>query len=162
MESLLVKALIWASVLGSGLLAGTYFAFSSFIMRALANIDTHEGINAMNAINTTILRSLFMPLFFASTFVSFVMMLLGLWYWGDDGAFELFTAGAIYFFCMFGVTAAKNVPLNDSLGSVDAKSAAGERVWNNYLAVWTRYNAVRAGACLLTFIISIGLLGRVI
>jgi hypothetical protein len=35
-----------ACVLGTGVIAGVFFAFSSFVMRALASVPSHEGLAA--------------------------------------------------------------------------------------------------------------------
>jgi uncharacterized membrane protein len=47
----LVTGLLWISAIGCGLLAGLYFAFSTFVMTALGRIDQAAGIAAMNSIN---------------------------------------------------------------------------------------------------------------
>lgn len=52
-----------AAALGSGLIAGIFFAFSTFIMQAFARLPAEQGIAAMQSINTTILRSPFMVVF---------------------------------------------------------------------------------------------------
>ncbi len=49
----LMDILIFAAVLGSGLVAGIFFAFSSFVMRALGQLRENQGIAAMKAINVT-------------------------------------------------------------------------------------------------------------
>jgi len=41
--------LILASALSSALVAGIFYAFSSFVMPALARIQSSEGIHAMNS-----------------------------------------------------------------------------------------------------------------
>ena len=63
----LVTGLLWFSAIGCGLLAGLYFAFSTFIMTALGRIDQGAGIAAMNSINKVIVQSLFLPVFMGST-----------------------------------------------------------------------------------------------
>ena len=57
-------------LIGCGLIAGLYFAFSAFIMTALGRIGQAAGITAMNAINAVIVQSLFMPLFLGTTVAS--------------------------------------------------------------------------------------------
>ncbi len=44
------------AALGCGLIAGVFFAFSSFVMNALARIQPTQGIAAMQSINITISR----------------------------------------------------------------------------------------------------------
>jgi uncharacterized membrane protein len=74
----LITGLLWFSAVGCGLLAGLYFAFSTFIMTALARIGQVPGIIAMNAINATIVQSLFMPLFLGTTLTSLALAILAL------------------------------------------------------------------------------------
>lgn len=156
MNSVPVMVLVWSSVLGTGLMAGTYFAFSSFIMRAFASMPDNQGMAAMVAINETILRSAFMPLFFISTIVSLLLVIIGLWFWGDPGAFSAFFAGSVYLFGMFGITASENVPMNNKLAEARGGETAPD-VWQLYLIRWTRWNSVRAVASGLAFVISVNL-----
>src|SRR5262245_39879175 len=66
-KQLFISGLLWFCAIGCGLLAGVYFAFSTFIMSALGRIQQTHGISAMNSISSTILGSLFMPFFFGTT-----------------------------------------------------------------------------------------------
>ena len=127
MTELIIKGLLWFSALGAGLIAGIFFAFSTFIMTALGRIDQASGIAAMNAINSTILQSLFMPLFFGTTMTSLALAVTALVRWGQPGALLMLTAGLIYFVGMFLCTALFNVPLNSTLaaaGSVHCRRGA--------------------------------------
>ena len=63
--------------LGCGLMAGVYFAFSTFIMTALGRLDQAASIAAMNAINVDIVRSLFMPLFLGTTVAGAALVVMG-------------------------------------------------------------------------------------
>jgi len=48
----------------------------------------------------------------------------------------------------FLVTMVFNVPRNNALAAVDPASAAGARLWQEYVTGWTAWNHVRAAACL--------------
>lgn len=135
---------LWGAALGSGAMAGLYFAFSTFIMRSLAVLATNKGIEAMQSINKVILESWFMPLFFGTTAVSAALAVVGVARWGAPGSSLLVIGGVVYVLGMFGSTAAFNVPLNDALAAVDSTSAEGAAVWARYLSVWTRWNHARA------------------
>ena len=91
--TLLVTILLWFSALGCGLLAGVYFAFSTFVMTALGQIGQANGVAAMNAINSTILRSLFMPFFFGTTLSSAVLTVVGAVRWGEPGSTPMLVGG---------------------------------------------------------------------
>lgn len=141
--SALASAGLWAVVIGCALMAGMYFAFSTFIMSSLDAIPDAEGIAAMQSINRVILKSSFMPLFFATSVASLLLGVWGVSHWSDAGAHFLVGGGLIYVVGMLGVTAAFNVPLNDALDGVDATTPASVDVWSNYLRDWTRWNHVR-------------------
>jgi uncharacterized membrane protein len=61
-----VALLTLCSALGSGLMAGVFFAFSTFVMRALARRPFAEGIEAMQEINRTVLNPWFLGVFFGT------------------------------------------------------------------------------------------------
>ena len=158
MRQLLTSGLLWFSAIGCGLLAGLYFAFSTFIMTALGRIDQAAGISAMNAINVDIVRSLFMPFFLGTTLSSAVLAGLAIVRWGEAGAVAMLVGGVLYVLGMFVVTMLFNVPLNDALAAVDPDSAAATTLWTRYLSDWTLWNHVRTitstAACAL-FIVAI-------
>ena len=56
---MLVAALVTAAI-GNGLGAGVFFAFSSFVMPALARVTPVVGVHAMQSINITVQRSMFL------------------------------------------------------------------------------------------------------
>ena len=160
MSSSLVTVLLWTAVLSSGLMAGIYFAFSVFIMQAFGKIDTAQSIAAMNAINKTILRSLFMPLFFGSSMVSVLLIIIALAQWDEAGAEMTLMAGAVYFVGMFVCTVLFNVPLNNSLAKLDPNSTEAYHTWSHYLKTWTNWNHLRTVSSLVACILCIWLLSN--
>ena len=154
-----IATLAWLLAICSGLMAGTYFAFSGFIMRSFATLEAPYAVAAMNRINVTILRTAFMPLFFGSTVIALVMAITGVWRWGEAGTGLAVATGLIYTAGMFGVTATANVPLNNALARVRGDEAEAEQIWADYLARWTRWNTVRSVASLVTLVLCFELLG---
>ncbi|MCB2074996.1 MAG: DUF1772 domain-containing protein [Novosphingobium sp.] len=144
---LFVTVLLWFMAVSSGLMAGIYFAFSVFVMRALATLERGEAIRAMNAINAVIVRTAFLPLFFASSLGALALAVIGGLHWGVSGGTTMAQGGAAYFVGMFMVTVGRNVPLNNALAAVDPASDTGAAVWAQYLRQWTRWNHVRTIAC---------------
>ncbi len=47
------------ALLGSALVGGVFFAFSSFVMKALARVPSPEGIAAMQSINVVVINPSF-------------------------------------------------------------------------------------------------------
>ena len=71
-DVIVALALVIAT-LGAGLMAGVYFAFSTFIMRSLDQLGAVQAADAMNAINEVILQPWFMALIFGSTLLYAVL-----------------------------------------------------------------------------------------
>lgn len=159
MSSASITIILWAAALGSGLMAGVYFAFSGFIMKSFGNIETPHSVAAMNAINKTILRSLFMPLFFGTSVVSVILIFVSSSNWGETAAGVGMIAGLVYFVGMFVCTVVFNVPLNNSLARIDSDSAKAQQIWSHYLKTWTKWNHLRTVSSLVSCILCIWLLG---
>jgi uncharacterized membrane protein len=139
----LINLLFWIGAVGCGVIAGLYFAFSTFIMTALDRAGPVPGTLAMNSINVTILQSLFMPLFWVTTAVSLVLAVVGFAHGREPGGMLVAIAGLIYFLGMFGVTMFYNVPLNNALAAADPATADGVAMWGRYMKEWTLWNHVR-------------------
>ena len=146
MGQAIVTILLWFSAISCGLIAGLYFAFSAFVMTALGRIDQAAGISAMNAINTSILRSLFMPIFFGSSVASLLLALIAVFGWDSPGSAMMLLGGVVYVAGMFVCTLIFNVPLNNELAAVDPASPRGAEVWARFLRDWTFWNHVRTVA----------------
>lgn len=146
------EPLLFAGGLGSALMAGTFFAFSTFVMPALADLDARSGIRAMQAINVKVFHPLFMGAFLGTALVS--LTFLGrLLFAAGAAADELAWMGpALYLIGVFGVTAAGNVPLNDRLAKVEPETPEGQELWAVYLRRWVVWNHVRTIASLLALI----------
>ncbi|WP_322025497.1 DUF1772 domain-containing protein [Burkholderia sp. BCC1977] len=153
MIAFLTAALLWGSAIGCGLMAGVYFAFSTFVMTSLARIAPQAGIAAMNAINVDIVRSPFMPLFLGTTLMALALIVIALLDRGQPGAMAALAGGVLYLFGMFAVTMAVNVPLNDALAAADPATAQGAAQWARYVHDWTRWNHVRTVASALACVL---------
>jgi uncharacterized membrane protein len=62
----LKSILIVVSALGSGLVGGIFFAFSNFVMKALARVPPAQGVAAMQSINVVVLNRWFFAVFFGT------------------------------------------------------------------------------------------------
>jgi uncharacterized membrane protein len=141
-------ALTLVTALGCGLNAGVFFAFSSFVMKALARLQPAEGIAAMQAINVAAVSFAFMLALFGTAVTSVALAVWSLPAWHEPFAPYLLAAGALYLLGTIGPTIAYHVPRNDALATVDPKSADAESHWTRYRAGWTAWNHVRAAAAL--------------
>ncbi|OKO71895.1 anthrone oxygenase family protein [Bradyrhizobium sp. AS23.2] len=146
MRQVFATGLLWFSAIGCGLMAGIYFAFSTFIMTALSRLDQAEGIAAMNAIIVDIVRSLFMPLFLGTTVAGAALVVMGALRVSEPGAVSTIAGGGLYVIGMFVVTMVFNVPLNNTLAAVGPSASEAASVWAAYLKDWTFWNHVRTVA----------------
>lgn len=152
---------LWVGAIGCGVMAGIYFAFSTFIMRALEGIPRSAGIAAMQTINEVIVASPFLPLFFGTSLVAAGLAGWSLLRWSEPGATVLLLGGLVYLVGMFVCTVLFNVPLNDALASVDPSSLAAEKLWPEYLRDWTRWNHLRTVASILASgLFTLGLISK--
>lgn len=144
----LVFALTLASALGSGLMAGVFFAFSTFVMRAFSRLPASQGIAAMQSINVAVINPLFLGVFLGTALACAVAIVRALMRWDEPGAACRLAGGALYLAGTFLVTVLCNVPLNDSLAAVTPADPDGPQRWTDYVHRWTAWNHVRAGAAL--------------
>jgi uncharacterized membrane protein len=147
MERLLYIA-TFAAALGSGLVAGIFFAFSTFVMGALARIQQAAGISAMQSINVVVLNPVFLSVFVGTAILCGVLMLSAFLGWSPPRSIYLIAGSLLYFVGCFLVTMFFNVPLNDALAAVAPGSTEGANLWMRYLSVWTNWNHVRTAASL--------------
>ncbi len=142
----LMDILTFAAVLGSGLVAGIFFAFSTFVMRALGRLPQDQGISAMKAINVTVINPWFFLAFFGTGAVCLLVAFLALGSSAGTHRAYLLAGCALYLLGCLLVTMAFNVPLNNRLASADPDSSGAEALWAHYLSRWTLWNHVRTAA----------------
>lgn len=142
----LLPALAILAALGSGLMAGTFFAFSTFVMKGLGRLPAAQGIAAMQSINVTVLNPWFFAAFFGTALLCLAVGLLALIDWSGRGSALLLAGSLLYPLGTIGVTMVGNVPLNTALAAVAAGSSEGASLWTRYLATWTAWNHVRTVA----------------
>jgi uncharacterized membrane protein len=138
--------LAFIAALGSGIIAGLFFTFSTFAMTALGRLPAPNGIAAMNAINGAIINPWFFAAFFGTAAVSLVLAGVTLFRLSAPGSAWLLAGGLLYLAGVIVVTMIFNVPLNNALARSDPASAEAARLWTRYLSVWTAWNHVRTVA----------------
>jgi uncharacterized protein (TIGR02246 family) len=144
----LKSILIVVSALGSGLVGGIFFAFSNFVMKALARVPPAQGAAAMQSINVVVLNRWFFAVFFGTAVCCLALAITSFVRWQKPGAGSLLAGSLLYLIGTILVTIACNVPLNDALAAVNPSNADAGRVWTNYLKNWTAWNHVRTIAAL--------------
>ncbi|MDG9710084.1 MULTISPECIES: anthrone oxygenase family protein [Streptomyces] len=133
-------------VLGTGLVAGVFCGFSTFVMRGLATLPPAQGVAAMNAINVAAVTPPFMAVFLGSAVLCAVIAVVTFVLWPDEGTVELLVGSALYLFGSFGLTMVANVPRNDALAGLEPGSPEAAAYWPAYVREWTMWNHVRTAA----------------
>lgn len=147
MKSVTVISAILA-LIGSGIVGGVFFAFSSFVMKALGRLPSSEGIAAMQSINVVVINPSFLGAFMGSALLSVAVVVLVLQN-DSSAAAPFFIGGAMsYFLGTFLVTLFGNVPMNDKLAASSATNPAAIKYWDHYLDHWSMLNHIRTVAAL--------------
>lgn len=155
----LITVTVILVLFGSALIGGIFFAFSSFIMKALARLPSSEGMAAMQSINVVVLNPVFLGVFMGTTAISVLVSILAITRWEIPGAPYYLVGALLYFVGTFLVTGMGNVPLNNQLAAVTSNDPAASDIWQHYLDRWTRLNTIRTvSATVAAILILIGLL----
>ncbi len=136
--------LILFACIGAATVGGVFFAFSSFVMKALAQLPPEQGVAAMQRVNIVVINPWFMGLFGGTLLLSIACVAVSLMAWQP----MLLAAGLLYALGTFGVTGALNVPRNERLARMDAASPEAAAYWPVYVREWTFWNHVRTVAAL--------------
>lgn len=131
------------SLLGSGLMAGLFFAFSVSVMPALGRRPAKEGMAAMQQINTAIVNPVFLAAFFGPALTSVALAVMTVIDWGMTGGSWLLAGGLVHLIGTILVTVARNVPMNNALAAADPETEEGIALWARYLTRWTAWNHLR-------------------
>ncbi len=131
------------AALGGGLMAGLFFTFSNFMMKALGTLPPEKGMAAMRSINLAILNPLFLVVFLGTAIVCLPLAIYALLHWAEPGSRWMLAGALLDLVGSLAVTVVCNIPRNDALAAVDPTSAEGTRLWRDFLGSWTAWNHVR-------------------
>jgi uncharacterized membrane protein len=142
----LLVALTLVTALGCALSAGALFAFSSFVMQALARLPAPQGIAAMQSINVLAVTPVFMTALFGTGVACLALAIWALADWHDSFGPYLLAGSVLYLVGTLGLTMAYHVPRNNALAAVNPTDPEAEALWRRYVAEWSRANHVRSAA----------------
>lgn len=132
----------------TGLMAGIYFAFSTFVVKALKQLPALQAALAMNKINDVIVNTIFLPVFFLSTLWFAGLIVWTAADWQGKQSLLFIAAATVYIIGMFFVTAFGNVPLNNKLKACEVSDEQLAQYWPVYLTNWTSLNHIRSMSCI--------------
>lgn len=142
MNSLIIISVI-TTLVGCALIAGVFFAFSSFIMKALARLPSKEGMAAMQSINVVVLNPVFLGVFMGTAVMSLLIFIISIMNWELPSAAWFLSGALLYIVGTFLVTGIGNVPLNNQLAAIAVTDDTAAAIWQHYLERWTRLNTLR-------------------
>jgi len=154
-----MTTLIFASAIGAALVSGIFYAFSTFVMRALERLPPRDGIAAMQSINIAVINPLFFLVFFGTGVLCVVTTAASLMSDLEVSLGPVIIGCVLYLFGCIGITIVGNVPLNDKLANTDPDGPEAETLWSLYLGRWNLWNHLRTAASLaaaVSFLISAG------
>jgi len=133
----LTQILALVAAIGSGMVAGIFFIFSTTIVASLERLPVEQTVAAMQAINRVILAPLFLMLFTGTALVSIVVVVTAA---GEPLAW---IGAALYVLGSFVLTMVVNVPLNNAL---DQANGGGAETWQAFRPRWMVGNHIRTVA----------------
>ncbi len=126
---------------------GVFLSFSDFVMRGLALASPAAGAEAMQQINRTVYRSLFLTTFLVLAPLSLGFAVYAALFLDGTARAASIAAALVYLGGVFLVTIRGNVPMNQRLDGLEADSDPGRSYWSQYCLHWTRLNHIRTLGC---------------
>lgn len=136
---------LWSAVIG-----GVFSAFSEFIMSGLLRADPAGGIESMQQINRTVIKTQFVAGIILIAPLSLVFAIYSLMTLEGVARATLVLAPIVYLPTVFLMTIFGNVPMNEKLERLDHDAPDSETYWRHYGRVWTRLNHIRTLGSVLT------------
>ncbi|MFK8049393.1 MAG: DUF1772 domain-containing protein [Halioglobus sp.] len=136
---------LWSAVIG-----GVFSAFSEFIMAGLLRAAPAGGIESMQHINRTVIKTQFVAGIFSIAVFSVLFAIYALMVFDGAAPATLILAPIVYLPSVFLMTVFGNVPMNKALERLDHNSTEAQTYWFEYGRVWTRLNHVRSVGSILT------------
>ncbi len=153
-----MTVLILVAGVASALVGGVLFAFSVFVMRALADLPPDQGVRAMQRINVRVLHPAFMGVFLGTAPLLGAAAFLAR---ETPGAFSLLLAAFfLYGVGCIGVTVTWHVPRNNRLASLEASTPEAATHWPGFVRAWVALNHLRCAAAVGAAVLALLALGR--
>lgn len=154
MEITLKTTTLFLSILLTGLSAGLFYAWEVSVIPGTKRLTDISYLEAMQHINRAILN----PGFFVTFFGSLLMLVCSLYLQYREGVsldfWVILVALGIYLIGTIGVTALINVPLNESLDSIQLDEQSIEQLKAlrvSYEVKWNLWHSVRTWCSLISF-----------
>ena len=134
------------SLLLTGAIFGFFYAYVCSAMWGLDQVPPAVAIEAMQAINAAVRNAAFMPAFFLTPLALAITAGLALAARQSRPALWFAAAAALYLIGGLILTMAYNVPMNETLATVDPNSPDAAAIWADYSPRWQMFNLIRTVA----------------
>ena len=151
------QTILFATAITTGLIAGLFYSWTVSVTPGIHKLGDREYLLAFQAMNKAILN----PFFFLSFIGTVVLLPCATWiHFSIDRTkfYLLLAASLIYWIGILGVTAAGNVPMNESLAALDVNAASTAEISARRLAFesrWNLLNTVRTLTSISSFVLVI-------
>jgi len=139
-----LDVLLIATILGTGVVAGVFYAFSAFVTQGIDRLPGADAARAMREINVTAVRPPLMIALFGTGLLAAAVLVFALTGALGAGVWWAVAAAVVYLVGAIGVTGAANVPRNNRLAAATATDAAAlAAAWTAFRPGWQAWNHVR-------------------
>jgi uncharacterized membrane protein len=139
--------LVVGTAVGAGVAGGVYFAFSTFVMKALDRLPAPRGLSAMQSINRAAPSPAFMTALLGTGLTALVVSVSTMSRPGQASSRYELVGSALYLGSVL-LTVAYHVPRNDALAALEPSDPDAAGSWHDYVSAWTRWNHLRTGAAI--------------
>ncbi len=140
--------LVLLTCIGAATIGGVFFAFSAFVMKALAQLPPSQGAAAMQRINVVVLNPFFLGVFFGTAVLALACVAMAFFPLASVRSALLLASAGLYLIGTFAVTVVFNVPRNERLARMADRPDDAVEYWPVYVREWTRWNHVRTVAAI--------------
>ena len=150
--TVLIDVLLIAAILGTGIVAGVFYAFSGFVTQGLDRLPPADAARAMRELNVTAVRPPLMLALFGTGLLAAALIVFALVGALGGGTWWAVAASVVYLIGAIGVTGGANVPRNNRLAAAPAADTSSlASAWTAFRPGWQAWNHVRtftsAAAC---------------
>lgn len=137
-----MSILTLVAALGSGLVAGVLFAFSTSVMPGLRTLPAEQGIVVMRRLDTAITNPVFITVYAGTALLSVASAAMAVLRRSRRGAAFLLAGGLLYLANVV-ITRVVHLPRNAALHLTDPAGEHSANWWAEYMTTWTTWNHVR-------------------
>lgn len=146
-----------AGLVSTALASGTFYGWRVSVIPGTRQVDDHTYIHTMQHINLRIINPGFLVPFLVTPLLLGVAAVLSYRSGNTGRSVTLGVAAVLYVAGVLGVTAGRNVPLNNSLAALDVDASSATELASArraYEQPWNRWHAVRTAAGVVAFAIA--------